>query len=279
MSPDGYPLVDVNLARRLERAEGFSSARCVEASAKAVPGRRAEWVKVNGTFALFDGSESPITQTFGFGMFHTPTRGDLDTLEAFFRDRGAGALHEVSPLADPAALTLLNEGGYEPFEFTSLMYRPIGKEIRLARPLNPRVVARPTRADERDLWVEVSARGWSETPGLDELFRALGPIVAVWEGAQPFVTELDGEPIAAGNVFVGEGVVLLAGASTVPAHRNQGAQLALLDARLRYAAERGCDLAVMGALPGSGSQRNAERNGFRIAYTRIKWRKRAARPA
>ena len=28
----------------------------------------------------------------------------------------------------------------------------------------------------------------------------------------------------------------------------------------------------MGALPGSGSQRNAERNGFRIAYTRIKWR-------
>ena len=27
----------------------------------------------------------------------------------------------------------------------------------------------------------------------------------------------------------------------------------------------------MGALPGSASQRNAERNGFRIAYTRIKW--------
>jgi hypothetical protein len=29
----------------------------------------------------------------------------------------------------------------------------------------------------------------------------------------------------------------------------------------------------MGAQPGSGSQRNAERNGFRIAYTRIKWRR------
>jgi hypothetical protein len=25
------------------------------------------------------------------------------------------------------------------------------------------------------------------------------------------------------------------------------------------------------AAPGSTSQRNAERNGFRIAYTRIKW--------
>ncbi len=69
-----------------------------------------------------------------------------------------------------------------------------------------------------------------------------------------------------------EGVALLAGASTVPEARRRGAQLALLDARLAYAAERGCDIAMMCAQPGSASQRNAERQGFRIAYTRIKWR-------
>jgi hypothetical protein len=28
----------------------------------------------------------------------------------------------------------------------------------------------------------------------------------------------------------------------------------------------------MGADPGSGSQRNAERQGFRIGYTRTKWK-------
>jgi len=38
------------------------------------------------------------------------------------------------------------------------------------------------------------------------------------------------------------------------------------------AAEHGCDLALMGAALGSGSQRNAQRHGIRIAYTRIKWR-------
>lgn len=124
-TPDGYPLVDVTLARRLERAEGASSARSCEASARAVPGRRAEWIAVNGTYAMFDGPESPITQTFGFGMFAVP----------------------------------------------------------------------------------------------------------------------------------------------------------LLDARLRYAAENGCDLALMVARPGSGSQRNAERHGFRIAYTRLKWRKRNTNPS
>ena len=54
--------------------------------------------------------------------------------------------------------------------------------------------------------------------------------------------------------------------------RKQGAQLALLESRLLHAAERGCDLAMICAAPGSASQRNAERHGFRIAYTRTKWR-------
>ena len=33
-----------------------------------------------------------------------------------------------------------------------------------------------------------------------------------------------------------------------------------------------CDLAMMVALAGSDSQRNAERKGFQIAYTRMKWK-------
>jgi GNAT superfamily N-acetyltransferase len=87
-----------------------------------------------------------------------------------------------------------------------------------------------------------------------------------------FLAELAGRPIATGVLAIHDGVAHLAGASTIPAGRKQGAQQALLDARLRYAVEQGCDLALMGAAPGSGSQRNAERHGFRIAYTRIKWR-------
>ena len=94
-------------------------------------------------------------------------------------------------------------------------------------------------------------------------------------GALSFLAEVDGKPIAAGGMTIHEGVACLAGASTVPEGRRQGAQRALLDARLRDAADHGCDLAMMGALPGSASQRNAERQGFRIAYTRIKWRQKA----
>ncbi|HEX2225097.1 MAG TPA: hypothetical protein VHN15_12920 [Thermoanaerobaculia bacterium] len=54
-------------------------------------------------------------------------------------------------------------------------------------------------------------------------------------------------------------------------------QQALLEGRLRFATERGFGLAIMVAQPGSASQRNAERQGLRITYTRLKWQLR--RPA
>jgi GNAT superfamily N-acetyltransferase len=87
-----------------------------------------------------------------------------------------------------------------------------------------------------------------------------------------FLAELDGEPVASASLFLGDGVALLAGASTIPKARNHGAQTALLAARLDYAADHGCALAMMATEPGSPSQRNGERQGFRIAYTRMKWR-------
>jgi hypothetical protein len=58
----------------------------------------------------------------------------------------------------------------------------------------------------------------------------------------------------------------------VPTASRRGAPNALLDARLRFGADRGWTLAMMGAA-GSDCQRNAQRQGFRVAYTRVKWRR------
>lgn len=72
-------------------------------------------------------------------------------------------------------------------------------------------------------------------------------------------------------MFVYKDTALLAGASTVPEARNRGCQNALLSARLELATNNGCTLAMMAASPGSQSQKNAQKNGFNIAYTRTKW--------
>jgi GNAT superfamily N-acetyltransferase len=140
-----------------------------------------------------------------------------------------------------------------------------------------RVRTRVVSKDEVDLWSRTAAEGWSEYPEASVFMRDIGRVSASSEGMTPFFAELHDangiRAIGTGAVGIYDGVAILAGASTIPDARNQGAQRALLDARLRFAAERGCDLAMMAALPGSASQRNAERQGFRIAYTRIKWGK------
>ena len=66
---------------------------------------------------------------------------------------------------------------------------------------------------------------------------------------------------------------LFGGSSTIPEMRRRGLQSALLHERMSYAAAQGCDLAMMVAVPGSNSHRNAERQGFRVAYTRTKWQR------
>jgi GNAT superfamily N-acetyltransferase len=270
---DNAPFIfsDRALSQRLERAEAQGSLEFVDARAKLHPESNAQWLEVAGCYAMYDGVESPVTQTFGLGMSQAITVAEFEQIERFFQQRGAPVLHEVSPLADPSALTLLNERGYQPFEFTSVMFRPIQSGVQLAEPRNENIRVRTVRADEHHLWAQTAAEGWSEYTELRDLILELSQVSANRPGGHSFLAELEGEAIATGALSICEGVALFAGASTIPAARRQGAQLALLDSRLRYAAEQGCDLAMMCALPGSASQRNAERQGFRIAYTRIKW--------
>jgi hypothetical protein len=263
---------DLTLARRLERAEARGCADFVEARARITPDSGAAWTEVAGTCAMFDGIDSPITQTFGLGVFEEATPAHLDALESFFLERGAAVYHEVSPLADPALLSLLNQRHYQPIEFTSVMYRPIAPDNLPLLSLNDALHTRLTASDEGDLWAQTAARGWLEFKELAPVIEDLMRVIAARSDALLFLTEQNGAPIAAGALGICAGVALLAGASTIPEARRQGAQSALLDCRLRYAVANGCDLAMICALPGSASQRNAERQGFRIAYTRTKWR-------
>jgi GNAT superfamily N-acetyltransferase len=127
--------------------------------------------------------------------------------------------------------------------------------------------------DEAKLWTDTSAKGWThEHPELLGSFLQTTAISAAREQSPCFLAEFDGQPGAAGSLCIHDGVALFAGAASVPEMRRRGLQGALLRERMRYAFDHGCDLAMLVAAAGSDSQRNAERRGFQIAYTRIKWR-------
>jgi len=260
---------DIALARRLEGAEREANARFVETRAIVDPSVGAAWMDVNGTYAMFDGPSSPCTQTFGFGVFSPPAEADLERIEQFLRDRSAPILHEVSPIADAAHIAMLGGRGYRPIEYSSVMYMELSSAS--AASLAVSVSVRRVGADESDRWADTLAAGWSDVADVGPLVRKLARIMAARRDGHLFLAEHNGRAIAAASMTISSGVALLAGASTIPDARGQGAQSSLLASRLRYAADHGSDLAMVVALPGSGSQRNAERNGFRIAYTRTKW--------
>lgn len=268
MSPTkSYPLADAELARRLERTEALGSAGYVRTKAALFPDSGATCLEVGGAYALFDGPVSPLTQTFGLGMREPVWDGDLETIEAFYRERESMVFHEVSPLADDSVRERLGARGYRPIEFSSVMFRPVHQES------DPETVITVQRVgpEEADVWARTAAEGWSESGDFSGLMSEVSRVNVQREDAPLFVASLEGRAIAAAALFVCDDVALLAGAATIPEARRLGAQRALLETRLRYAADLGCTVAMMCAQPGGVSQRNAERRGFRIAYTRIKW--------
>ena len=261
---------DHSLSCRLERAEAVANARFVEARARVIPESGAEWIEVAGAYAMYDGPRSPCTQTFGLGLFQAPTSSEMCNLELFFQQRGAPVFHEVSPLAGKALLPLLHARGYKAVELSNVMFMSL-RERNSPGAHNETLRVRTVRADESELWADTAAEGWREFGQFAELIRELMIVSANRDDGACFLVESDGKPIATGGLAIHDGVALFAGASTVPEWRRRGAQQMLFQSRCQYALDAGCDLAMVCAEPGSSSQRNAERNGFRVAYTRTKW--------
>ncbi|NBO63995.1 MAG: GNAT family N-acetyltransferase [Acidobacteria bacterium] len=277
-SSDGL-LADLDLSRRLEWTEARSNAEFAEARAVIAPETGAEWIEVAGATAIFDGSDSPCTQTFGLGMRAPLTEQDLERIEAFYRRHNSRVFHEVSPLADITVHKMLSQRGYYPVEMTNVLFASTSESPILAndrttgsrRDDSCEVQVRTVGETEFSEWAKLSAAGWSDNPEFTDLIYDLALVAASRERSLSFIAEIEGRPVGTAGLILIDDVALLTGASTLQEYRRRGVQRSLLRSRLEVAFEMGCQLAMICALPGSSSQRNAERSGFRIAYTRIKW--------
>lgn len=159
---------------------------------------------------------------------------------------------------------------YRLLEVSNVLLLDELRSARVSEKLPPGVTVRAATPDESKLWTVTVAQGFAEH------FPVTQPILDVMEGfyyratACCFLAFVNGAVAGGTAVSAGGGVCGLFGASTLPAFRCRGVQSALLATRLAWAREKGCDLAVSIAEPGSVSHRNIERSGFRVAYTRTK---------
>ncbi|MGP0063735.1 MAG: GNAT family N-acetyltransferase [Isosphaeraceae bacterium] len=258
---------DLDLARRLEGLEAWCGSECARARMRMQPEADTAALPVAGGYAFFFGAASPLTEAKGLGMSGPVTDEELEAMECVFSGRGIPAKVMLCPMADPSLLAGLTRRDYQPSGFENVLYRALDRFETFPTPRA--IAAEWAGPDEVELCGQTLARGFvaPDEPG-PEILEITAMAMQV-EGMRSVLARVDGEPAGAASLLVRDGVAMLAGASTLPDYRRRGIQTTLAYMRLDYAAAAGCQLATMGASPGSTSQRNAERLGFRVAYTKL----------
>ena len=160
----------------------------------------------------------------------------------------------------PELLGALAEEGFAPFARSATLY---GQPFA---PPHGGIETREVAHDEK-LFDRVYLRAFGFDDPAQQAMTSLEHRVP---GVRRYLAFLNGEAVAAASLIEHKGVAYLAGAATLPEFRRLGAQSALIARRVADAG-RGALVAVTAAL-GSGSQRNLERLGLRVAHVKTTWR-------
>jgi GNAT superfamily N-acetyltransferase len=265
---------DVALAARIEQAE----VQLITAASDAARQRGAEpagfVIPVSGGVASFAGEGSPFNKVAGLGFGGVPAVTALGAIEEAFAARGAPVQIELAHLGNPAIGLLLTGRGYRLTSFENVLGLALTDVPGRVAPRG--IEVRPAGDGEFESWLGVVTEGFAhpDDQGAQPHEQFPHEVLAGAEqdlaaaGATPYVALRDGVIVGAASFRVAADVAQLTGAATVPEHRRQGVQTALLSARLAAAVAVGCKIAVVAAQPGSRSQQNVQRQGFDLLYAR-----------
>ena len=196
--------------------------------------------------------------------------GELSKVEDFYARRGAPPMLATCPFADPSLFALLGRRGWQVTEFENVLaLEPKRLPAVLASP-PPGVELRLCETpDERELFGRLAAQGFSDDADLGSGQHEFGDLMAASTDRILIVAWADGRPAGTGSVKLDAGVAWLSGDATLPEFRRRGIQQAIQRRRLELARDADCHLVVTESVPGSGSQRNMERLGFRVVYPHL----------
>jgi GNAT superfamily N-acetyltransferase len=263
--------VSHDVARRVEGVDAVIDRDYALRYAKDIGITGEPAIEIAGGWASFAGIDSPLTQAFGIGMSGVVTESEMERLEEFYSSRASRVNLEVCPYVDPSLIELLGDRVYRPVEFSHVLLRPVTLQDIAQAPTASTLKVREVASEEEPVWSRTVASAFLEGAEPPQRFIDIFAIYFRVPSVRCLVAEIDGTPVGGGLVAIHEGMAALATTSTLPAFRGRGVQTALIKARLRIAAEQGCDLAMITTQPGTISHKNVERQGFRVAYTRCKF--------
>jgi ribosomal protein S18 acetylase RimI-like enzyme len=261
--------VDKAFARRLESGEEMPQVLYARVFQKTRPEVGAAGEEICGGHMSFCGLGSPVGRAVALGLDRPFTAGDLDRVEEFYRAHKAPAQVDLCPMHESAVFEMFKERGYAIAELNNVLYRKLNAEENFPSPPRDYEIQR-AGAEEADVAGTIVESAFFPD-GAPEAFRGLVAPLYQMAGALAFVAIVDGKPVACGTglVIPEHKMFALCGAGTLTAYRGRGLQTALLRARMKAAVEAGCEYAVVVTQGGTTSQRNAERLGFRVAYSKV----------
>ncbi len=259
---------DHALAQRLEDAETASTLDYVNSHARLRPDTGSEARAIGDGLAVYVSPESPINRVHGLGMHGSIADADLVDAESFYAVRSAATRVDLCPLAHASLREALLRRCYGVVLFKHVWWRTFDNFAPTATHAGAHLRIDIVDASEYLHWAQVVSAGFSGATQLEGVDVDIPLTNAHKEATLCFLATVGDTPAGGGALAIHDGVALCFSASTRPAYRRLGIQRALLAARLAYAVDAGCDLAAVSTVPGSGSQRNVERLGFRLAYTK-----------
>jgi GNAT superfamily N-acetyltransferase len=230
-----------------------------------------------GGVATYSGAGSPLNKVAGLGFDGSVDASELADVECRFAERRSPVQVELASLADPSVGRLLTSRGYRLVGFENVLGRDlsIGTDGPSVDESDIRIET--SDMDDFDIWLDTVVTGFlsPDTEGVashesfarDALEAVMGDMAMAPSFAR-YVARRGGKPAGGASMRIDHDVAQLCGASTLPEHRRRGVQAALLARRLSDAAGTGCQVAVVTTQPGSTSQRNAQKRGFELLYTR-----------
>lgn len=256
------------LATAIERSVARDLLLYAQKAAELEPDLDCATLSVAGGRAIWLAPNSPVNMAYGMGFAGPVSASEVKQVEEFFAERGARAAISLSPLADVSLPDVLARRGWVLTGYENVLALDL-HEFRLPELPRGVEVERVETSDDRDVWTRVGAEAFTapEEPGPEHM--RLARVMAERRDMVLLVGTVSGAHAGTGALWVDGDLGWLLGDATLPAWRRRGVQSALQAARCALARDAGCRYAISEALPGSVSQANQERLGFRVLYTRV----------
>jgi GNAT superfamily N-acetyltransferase len=217
------------------------------------------------------------SRALGLGVVEPVSRGLIAQVCGFYLSQGSpGAVLQIAPpFLPPDWDVICASHDLVP----GAVWVKVACAATMCKPAETKLQARSVGAGQAAEWASVILRGFGvpDEGGLSDMLGA-----AVGRGGFRAFAAWDGsEMVSAAFMYLNGGTAHLSVAATLPSHRGQGAQSALVALRAQAAAEVGCRWLIAEAeRPADGTPNpsldNVLRMGFTPLYARQDWNWRPA---